>query len=359
MGTVNEALPLLLQLFAGWVSRQQLDVIDCLQEENRVLRQQLGGRRLRLTDAQRRRLAVRGKAIGRKALKDVACIVTPDTIFRWYRRLIARKYDGSKRRGPGRPRTAKHIAELVVRMANESPTWGYTRIRDALHNLGHETGRNTVKRILSEHGIEPAPERGKRTPWKTLLEAHWDAIAAADFFTVEVLTRGGLVRYSVFFVMELKTRRVHIAGLSCQPCEEWMKQIAKNLTDAVDGFLRDARYIILDRDPLYTVAFRRMLKDSGVNVLRLPARSPNLNAHAERFVSSIKSECLNRLVPLGEKHLRHAVTEFVRHDHEERPHQGLNNSLIDPDETAGRTVGSIVCRERVGGMSRYYYREAA
>jgi hypothetical protein len=164
-GTVNEALQLLLHLFAGWVSRQQLDVIDYLCEENRVLREQLGGRRLRLTDAQRRRLAVKGKAIGRKALKEIACIVTPDTILRWYRLLIARKYDGSKRRGPGRPRTAKDIAELVVRTAKGSPSWGYTRIRDALGYLGHEIGRNTVKRILLEHGIEPAPERSKRTPW--------------------------------------------------------------------------------------------------------------------------------------------------------------------------------------------------
>ncbi len=231
-------------------------MIEYLKEENTVLREQLGGRRLRLTDAQRHRLAVRGKAIGRKALKEVACLVTPDTILRWYRRLVAKKYDGSKRRGPGRPRTAQDIVVLVVRMANESPTWGTTRIRDALVNLGHEIGRNTVKRIPLEHRIEPAPERCKRTPWKTFLKAHWEHMAAADFFTVEVLTLGGLVRYSVFFVMELKTRRGHIAGLSCQPCEQWMKQIARNLTDAVDGFLHDARFIILDRDPLYTAAFR-------------------------------------------------------------------------------------------------------
>jgi transposase InsO family protein len=356
---MNDALRLLLHFFAGWVNRRQLNVIEYLKEENTVLREQLGGRRLRLTDAQRRRLAVRGKAIGRKALKDVACIVTPDTILRWYRQLIAKKYDGSRCRGPGRPRTAEDIAELVVRMARESPSWGYTRIRDALGNLGHEIGRSTVRRILMEHGIEPAPERSKRTPWKTFLKAHWAHLSAADFFTVEVLTLGGLVRYSVFFVMELKTRRVHIAGLSCQPCEQWMKQIARNLTDAVDGFLRDARFIILDRDPLYTAAFRRMLKDSDVQVVRLPARSPNLNAQAERFVLSIKSECLNRIIPLGENHLRSAIAEFIRHYHRERPHQGLNSRLIDPDETAGRTVGSIVCRERVGGILRHYYREAA
>jgi putative transposase len=359
VATVNQALQFLLYIFAGWVNRRQLDVIEYLREENRVLREQLGGRRLRLTDAQRRRLAVRGKAIGRRVLKVDTNIVTPDTILRWYRRLIARKYDGSKSRRPGRPRTAQDIAEVVIRMAKANVGWGYTRIRDALRNLGHEIGRNTIKRILLDHGIEPAPERSKRTPWKTFLKAHWDALAAADFFTVEVLTPGGLIRYSVFFVMELKTRRVYIAGISCQPCEAWMKQIARNLTDAIAGFLQGKRYIILDRDPLYTAAFRRMLKDSGVNVVRLPARSPNLNAYAERFDLSIKSECLNRMIPLGEKHLRSAITEYVGHYHGERHHQGLNNCLIDPDETAGRTVGSIVCRERVGGMLRYYYREAA
>ena len=356
---MNDAFHYLLLVFAGWVGRQQQEVIDYLREENSVLRAQLGGRRPRLTDAQRRRLAVKGKAIGRKALSEVACIVTPDTILRWYRQLIAKKYDGSKRRRPGRPSTARDIAEWVVKMAKQNPTWGYTRIRDALGNLGHEIGRNTIKRILVDHGLEPAPERRKRTPWKTFLSAHWHHIAAADFFTVEVLTLRGLVRYSVFFVIELKTRRVHIAGITCQPCGAWMMQVARNLTDAVDGFLLAKRYLILDRDPLYTAAFRQMLKASGVKAVRLPSRSPNLNAYAERFVLSIKSECLSRLVPLGENHLRSSVMEFVRHYHIERHHQGLDNRLLEPDETAARNDGPIACRKRIGGMLRYYYRQAA
>jgi len=301
------ALQYLLLMFAGWVNRHQQQVIDYLLEENRVLREQLGGRRLRLTDDQRRRLAVKGKALGRKALREIAGIVTPDTILRWYRRLIAKKYDGSSRRGPGRPPTDKEIADLVVRMAVDNPGWGYTRIRDALWKLGHEIGRNTVKRILQDNGTQPAPERSGRTSWKTFIKAHLGEIAAADFFTVEVLTASGLVRYSVLFVMELKTRAVEIAGITCQPTEAWIRQIARNLTDAEDGFLLGVRYLVLDRDPLCTGAFRKFLKDSGVHPLRLPARSPNLNAHAERFVLSIKSECLNRIVPLGEEHLRRAV----------------------------------------------------
>ena len=150
---------------AGWVNRPQEDVIDYLREENRVLREQLGPRPLRLTDAQRRRLAVRGQKPGRRILAQVVDVVTPDTILRWYRRLIARKYDGSARRRRGRPITPREVAALVVRMAVENPPWGYRRIRGALANLGHDIARNTVKRILHDHGIEPAPERARRTPW--------------------------------------------------------------------------------------------------------------------------------------------------------------------------------------------------
>ena len=159
-----DALQFLVLTVAGWVNRHQEDLIDYLREENRVLREHLGRRPLRLTDAQRRRLAVRGKKLGRRVLRQVAGIATPDTILRWYRRLIAQKYDGSARRRRGRPTTRREVAELVVRMAVENPRWGYTRIRGALSNLGHEIARSTVKRILHDHGMDPAPERSQRTP---------------------------------------------------------------------------------------------------------------------------------------------------------------------------------------------------
>lgn len=158
-GAVNSFF---LQFFvvtvAGFIHRGQQDVIEYLREENRVLREQLGGRRLRLTDDQRRRLAVRAKALGRTALKGLVSIVTPDTLLAWYRRLVAAKYNAAAGRGSGRPRTKVDLAELVVNMAKENPGWGYTRIRGALANLGHELGRNTIKRILADAGIEPAPE---------------------------------------------------------------------------------------------------------------------------------------------------------------------------------------------------------
>ncbi len=190
------ALQFLILTVSGWVNRQQQEFIEYQRAEIRVLLEQLGGKRLRLTDDQRRRLAVHGKRIGRKGLRRVACIVTPDTILRWHRELIAKKYDGSARRQPGRPRTMQSLVDLVVRMANENPRWGYTRIRGALANLGHEIGRNTIKRILAEHGVEPAPERGRHTQWSTFLKAHWEALAATDFFSGEVLTVTGLTRVS-------------------------------------------------------------------------------------------------------------------------------------------------------------------
>jgi transposase InsO family protein len=358
MAPVPPPLAFFLLLFSGWVNRNQQAVIEYLLEENRVLRAVNVSRRLRLTDDQRRRLAVKGKVLGRRQLAAVAGIVTPDTILRWYRRLVAKKYDGSKTRRPGRPPTKPDIAALVVRMATENPTWGYTRIRGGLKHLGHDVARNTIKAILKDHGIEPAPQRRTKMPWKTFLAAHWDGLAAADFFTVEVLTLTGLVRYVVLFVMKLKTRTVEIAGITRQPDENWMTQVARNLTDAEDGFLRGVHYLILDRDPLYTVAFRDRLGDSGVTPLRLPARSPNLNAFAERFVGSIKSECLARMLPLGEAHLRTAVRAFVDHYHEERPHQGLGNTCITPTTTSVGT-GPVRCRERLGGVLKFYYRAAA
>ena len=296
--------------------------------------------------------------MGREALAHIASVATPATLLRWYRHLIAAKYDGSKNRSPGRPPTAKDIRELIVRVAQENPTWGYTRLRGALKNLGHELGRNTIKRLLAEHGIAPAPERGRSMSWSTFIKAHWGAIAATDLFTVEVVNPFGLVRYHVLFVIDIATRCVCIGGITSDPNGEWMKQLARNLTDMWDGFLLGKRYLIHDRDPLFTEAVRGLLRDSGVKPLRLPANSPNLNAYAERFVLSIRRECLDRFVPLSERHLRTAVTEYVVHYHTERNHQGLGNELLTPLPASANDAGPIVSRERLGGILNYYCRAA-
>src|SRR5499427_4096842 len=210
---------------SGWMNSRQSLLIDYLREENRVLREQLGEKRLRFTDDQRRRLATKAKGVGRKVLVELGAIVTPETLLAWHRCLIAEKYDGSKNRGPGRPRKAKEIETLVVRMANENRTWGYRRIQGALANLGHDIGRGTIADILARHGMEPAPERERKTTWKEFLEQHWDLIVAADFFSIEAWTRRGLQRFVVLFFIELSTRKVEIAGIAPIANGLWMNQI--------------------------------------------------------------------------------------------------------------------------------------
>lgn len=307
----------------------------------------------------RRRRTARRTAHSRKGLLDVACIASPDTILRRYRELVAKKYDGSTKRGPGRPRKPSEMVRLLIKMATENSDWGYTRLRGALRNLGHEIGRSTVKRILMEQGIEPARVRGRKTSWATFIKAHLGVITAADFFTVEVLSMAGLIRYHVFFVIDIATRKVEIAGIKPNPNGSWMKQIARNLLDVDSGFLLGKRHLVLDRDPLYTAEFRTPLKHAGVKVIRLPPRSPDLNAFAERFVLTIKSECLERVVPLGERHLRRVISEFVEHYDRERNHQGLENLLIDGAPQPANTNGPVLRKERLGGLLNYYHRKAA
>jgi putative transposase len=318
---------------AGWMNQRQHQAIEYLVEENRVLREQMGARRIRLTDEQRRRLAERAKKLSRSILSQVATIVRPETLLAWHRRLIANKYDGSAYRSLGRPRTATVIADLIVRLAQENRTWGYRRIQGALSNLGHAVARTTIASVLKDHGIEPAPERKRKTTWKEFLNRHWDQIVAADFFTVEVWTCSGLTRFVVLFFIDLSTRRVQVGGIASSANGLWMAQIARNLTDAVDGFFLGKRYLIHDRDPLYTREFLSMLGAAGIESVKLPPRSPNLNAYAERFVRTIKESCLEQMIFFGEGALRRAVQEFVAHYHLERNHQGLDNRLVTPLKT--------------------------
>ena len=321
----------------------------------------IGKKRIVLNDDQRRRLAVKGKILGRKALQEVATIVKPDTILRWHRMLVAQKWDYSNRRiqKSGRPPVSEEVTQLVLRMAEENPSWGYDRIQGALANLGQEISDQTVGNILKAHGIEPAPERTRNTSWKAFLKAHWDALGAIDFTTVEVWTKGGLVTFYLLFVMELASRRVCFAGCTPNPNEGWIKQIARHLTDAEDGFLKDSRYLLMDRDSKFCDLFRGGLERAGIEPVRLPPRSPNMNAHLERFMRSVREECFDRLIFFGEQSLRNAIGQFLRHYHGERNRQGLENRLLVPDAEVGSTAGDVECRERLGGMFRYYYRQAA
>lgn len=359
MSPLLNPLAFLVACLSGWLNEHQQRTIEYLTEENRVLREQLGNRRLRFTDDQRRRLAVRAKELSRSTLRQVATVVTPETLPAWHRKLIAAKYDGSSKRKPGRPRIQAEVEALVVRMAEENRTWGYDRIVGALANLGHEISPHTVANILKRHGIEPAPERERKTTWKEFISRHFDQIAATDFFTVEVWTLKGLQRFMILFFIELSSRRVQLAGVAKCPNGFWMEQVGRNLTDCEDGILKSKRYLIHDRDPLYTAQFLGILADFRVESVKLPPRSPNLNAFAERFVKSIKEECLERMIFFGEDALRTAISEYLAHYHAERNHQGLGNRLIIPNVDKWKDGGAVHRKQRLGGALSFYHRDAA
>jgi homeodomain-containing protein len=227
---------LLLLILAGWINKHQQNAIEYLLTENRILREKLGKKRILLNDDQRRRLAIKGKILGRKVLADLCTIVTPETILRWHWTLVAEKWDYSKsRKKVGRPSIDPEIIELLLQMARENPTWGYGRIQGALANLGYQISDTTVSSILKQHGIEPVPDRKRQTTWKTFIQAHWDVLAAIDFTTIEAWTRSGLSTFYLLFVMELSSRRVHFAGCTCNTDDSWIMQVGRNLTDSEAG----------------------------------------------------------------------------------------------------------------------------
>ena len=272
-------LQLLLATFSAWAIRRQGSVIAYLVEENRILKEQFksGGKRLRFTDDQRRRLAAKGRPLGLKALRQIATIVTPETILAWHRRLIAAKWTYPRRR-TGRPGVMREIRGLIVRMAEENPSWGYARIQGALKHLDHRVARSTIAKVLKEHGIKPSPDRPKS--WATFVRAHAHLIAAADFFTTEAWTVRGLVRYFTLFFVDIATRRVHIAGTTTSPTSAWIEQMARNVTDCETGFLRHKRFLITDRDAVFSPMFKSIVGCSGVKVLLTAYQAPNMNAHA-------------------------------------------------------------------------------
>jgi len=246
-------------------------------------------------------------------------------------------------------------------MARENPSWGYDRIVGALANLGHRLSDQTVGNVLRRHGISPVPKRKQSVSWKNFIRAHLDVLVGMDFFTTEVLTLKGLTTYYVLFFIHLETRRVNLAGFTPHPDQEWMEQQARNVTMEEWGCLRGCRYLLHDRDAKFCQSFRELIKTGSVNPLRLPARSPNLNSYAERWVRSVKEDCLSKLILFGESSLRRALQQYEVHYHEKRNHQGKGNTLLFPSQTSpvGRVQGSVQCLDRLGGMLKYYYRWSA
>jgi len=350
----------LLASIAGSVDEELLLRNEYLVAENRILRHQLKGR-VQLTDAERATLAEIGKKLGKQALEEVANIVKPDTILGWHRKLAAEKFDGSsQRKSLGRPRVDKALEDLVVQMAKENRSWGYDRIAGALAHLGYDISDQTVGHILKRRGLPTAPERQKTTTWRAFIRTHMDVLWATDFFTTEVWTMGGLVTYYVLFVIHLETRRIHVAGVTPHPNEQWMRQMARNLTVDAWGIVQPGQYLMHDRDTKFCAAFKETLDDAGVKRVPLPPRSPQRNAFAERFVRSVQEEALSRMILFGERSLWYVLNEYMTHYHEERPRQGKGNVIlfpfIRPDQDR---EGTIRCHERLGGLLKYYDRDAA
>jgi putative transposase len=350
----------LLAYITGPVDQELLVRNEYLVTENRILRNHIMGR-MRLRDGERKALAEIGYKLGKQALKDVATIVKPDTVLAWHRKLVAQKCDGShQRKTPGRPPIDPGLEALVVRMAQENRSWGYDRIAGALANLGYTLSDQTGGNILKRHGIPPAPERKTTTTWKEFIRTHMEVLVATDFFTAEVWTLGGLVTYYVLFFIHLGSRGVHLAGVIPHPNAPWMIQVARNVTMEEWGFLSPGEYLIHDRDGKYCPAFPQIIDEAGVKRVPLPPRSPNLNAYAERWVRSVKEECLAQMILFGERSLSYVLKEYVAHYHQERPHQGKGNVVLMPlpDQAAARQ-GPIQCRERLGGLLKYYHSAAA
>ena len=323
------------------VDQELLARNEYLAAENRILKAQL---RLKLSDAERATLGEIGHRLGRQVLGEVANVARPETILAWYRKLVARRFDGSKaRRSPGRPRIKGEVEQLIVRMAKENRDWGYDRIAGALANLGYKVCDQTVGNVLQRHALPPAPERKRTTTWPAFIRTHLALLAGTDFLTAEVMTLRGLVTHYVLFFHPSREppggHRRHYRSPG-------------RAVDAADGpkrdhggALRDCRYLLHDRDTKYTQSFRAIIASDRVEPLVLPARSPNLNAYAERWVRSVKEECLSKVILFGERSLRRALSEYVEHFHAERNHQGKGNVLLFPRGTNTR-------RDKVCSMPR-------
>jgi len=351
----------LITCLAYCIDKELYKAIDYLREQVRVLveHQEKENKRILLTNNQRMRVAAKAKRLSRKMLEQCTELFTPDTIMCWYRKLIAEKYDGSQSRTyAGRPQILQEIVDLVIRFKQENPRWGYKKIRDQIVYLGYKISKSSVKNILIEHGYDPEPDLTVRSTWHEFIRSHWDVLTACDFFTVELLVGRKLVRCTLFFVMELATRKVFFAPVKPQPDGNYMRQVVRILTDSEDGFLYGKRYLIHDRDPLYrTAGFHEILKSSGIEPVKLPARSPDLNCYAERFVKSIKSECLDHLILSSVKHLEYVIEQYCAYYHHERIHQSLDR-IIEPKHALDDKA-EIVCIERLGGLLKSYHRLAA
>jgi putative transposase len=279
--------------------------------------------RPRLSEADRALLAALSRVLPRRAWGSF--FVTPATLLRWHRELVARRWTYPHRR-PGRPATPAEVRELVVRLARENPGWGYRRIQGELVGLGVKLAASTVWTILKEAGIEPSPNR-LALGWSEFLRQQAASILECDFLTVDTLF---LKRFYVLFFIELATRRVHLAGITTNPDGTWVSQQARNLRMQLEDEGVEPRFLIRDRDSKFTREFDGVFRSEGIRVIKAPVRAPCARAHAERWVGSLRRECLDRLLILGRRHVEHVVTGYTLHYNEHRPHRSLGQRPPSP-----------------------------
>jgi len=328
--------------------------IQFLKAENEILRSKLS-KRIFLSHADRSRLLRLGKAVG-PAIKHLISIVSYRTFSRW----MAAKRKNTAPAKCGRPRTPDFITAIIISMA-DATGWGYTRILGELRKLGFcHISRTTIINILKLHGYDPGPCRGEGS-WDSFIRIHTHSLCACDFLSKKVFSLRGFLDCYILFFINVSSRLVFISGISCHPTASWMAQQARNFFIHLADFGKSASYLIHDMDSKFTPQFKAILKSGGVTPLKIPPLSPNLNAFAERWVQSIKYECLNHFIVLGEDHLRHIVREYVDYYNSERPHQSLGNLPLSssPNSTGPPTTGNICCRERLGGLLKHYYRKAS
>lgn len=360
---IAQLISLLLDLFTtSFRSEQQKDLeILLLRHQLRILqrRHPVTPRLSRWEKLSLAVLAAKFTSLRRGAktkLDQVLLLFKPDTVLRWHRELVRRKWTFDDRPRTGRPLTNPELQELLLRLARENPGWGYSKVHGELLKLGYLIGRSTVRDILKRLHIPPAPERSKTGGnWSNLLRHYGQQILASDFFTVET---AWLKTLYVLFFIEIGSRRVHFAGCTDHPTAEWVAQQARQLTWTLQDEQRPMRFLIHDRDAKFPRSFDRVFAAEGVEILRTPYRAPTANAYAERWVRSVREEALDKLLIVSQAHLQRVLTEYVGYFNQARPHQGIEQRCPIPIER-GKHSGPVQRREVLGGIIHSYDRDAA